>query len=132
MLLTNWLNTLTSKISKRRVFRSRDRRDIRKRWQSIIQNQISTTEALEDRTLLTTFFVDDDFTGTSDFSGTDTDPIAGDDQNAEFGFTAFTTIQQAVSAAVAGDTIIVAAGTYTEDVIVNTSVIIQGANAGIA
>ncbi|QDT78380.1 hypothetical protein Mal35_18290 [Gimesia maris] len=132
MLLTNWLNTLTSRIRKRRVFRSRDRRDIRKRWQSIVHNQISTTEALEDRTLLTTFFVDDDYTGASDFTGTDTDPVTGGDQNAVFGFTAFTTIQQAVSAAVAGDTIIVAAGTYTEDVLVNTSVILQGANAGIA
>lgn len=132
MLLTNWLNTITSRISKRRVFRSRDRRDIRKRWQSIVHNQISTTEALEDRTLLTTFFVDDDYTGASDFTGTDTDPGTGGDQNAVFGFTAFTTIQQAVTAAVAGDTIIVAAGTYTEDVIVDTSVILQGANAGIA
>uniref|UniRef100_UPI003A91A19C LamG-like jellyroll fold domain-containing protein n=1 Tax=Gimesia sp. TaxID=2024833 RepID=UPI003A91A19C len=56
MLLTNWLNTLTSRIRKRRVFRSRDRRDIRRRWQSIVKNQISTTEALEDRTLLTTVF----------------------------------------------------------------------------
>uniref|UniRef100_UPI0030D8FB47 LamG-like jellyroll fold domain-containing protein n=1 Tax=uncultured Gimesia sp. TaxID=1678688 RepID=UPI0030D8FB47 len=57
MLLTNWLNTLTSRIKKRPLFRSRDRRAIRRRWQAIVNNQISTTEALEDRTLLTTFTV---------------------------------------------------------------------------
>jgi hypothetical protein len=56
MLLTNWLGTITSRIKKRRVFRSRDRRDIRKRWQSIVNNQISTTEVLEDRTMLTAPF----------------------------------------------------------------------------
>ncbi|QDT98818.1 golvesin C-terminal-like domain-containing protein [Gimesia aquarii] len=135
MLLTNWLGTLTSRIQKRRVFRSRDRRNIRQRWQSVVNNQISTTEVLEDRTLLTTFFVDDDFSGLSNgdnIVGTDTDPIAPGDQNAIFGTTAFDTIQAAVTAAVAGDTINIAAGTYVEDVIVDTSVILQGANAGIA
>lgn len=114
MLLTNWLNTLTSRIRKRRVFRSRDRRDIRKRWQSIVHNQISTTEALEDRTLLTTFFVDDDYTGASDFTGTDTDPVTGGDQNAVFGVTAFATIQDALGFVADGDTIMVAAGIYNE------------------
>ncbi|WP_417391015.1 choice-of-anchor D domain-containing protein [Gimesia sp.] len=114
MLLTNWLTKLTSRISKRRVFRSRDRRDIRRRWQTIIHNQISTTEALEDRTLLTTFFVDDDFTGASDFSGTDTDPGAGGDQNAVWGVTAFATIQDALGFVADGDTIMVAAGIYNE------------------
>ncbi|WP_197993345.1 LamG-like jellyroll fold domain-containing protein, partial [Gimesia aquarii] len=55
MLLTNWLNALTSRIKKRPTFRSRDRRAIRRRWQAAVNNQISTTEVLEDRTLLTTF-----------------------------------------------------------------------------
>jgi hypothetical protein len=89
---------------------------MRHRWLMAKSNQISTAEVLEDRTLLTTFLVDDDFTmGTPDY-----------------GVTSFDTIQAAVTAAVAGDTINIAAGTYTEDVIVNTSVIFQGANAGIA
>ncbi|WP_417394712.1 LamG-like jellyroll fold domain-containing protein, partial [Gimesia chilikensis] len=133
MLLTNWLTTLTSRIKKRPTFRSRDRRAIRRRWNAAVNNQISTAEVLEDRTLLTTFFVDDDYTGASDFTGTDTDPVTGGDQNAVFGFTAFATIQEAINAAAAsGDIIKVAAGTYAEDVIVDKSVILQGANAGIA
>ncbi|MEQ8855829.1 LamG-like jellyroll fold domain-containing protein, partial [Gimesia sp.] len=133
MLLTNWLTTLTSRIKKRPTFRSRDRRAIRRRWQTATQNQITTAEVLEDRTLLTTFFVDDNYTGASDFTGTDTDPVTGGDQNAVFGFTAFATIQEAINAAAAsGDIINVAAGTYAEDVIVDKSVILQGANAGIA
>ncbi|WP_197998939.1 LamG-like jellyroll fold domain-containing protein, partial [Gimesia aquarii] len=117
MLLTNWLNALTSRIKKRPTFRSRDRRDIRKRWQAAISNQFSTTEVLEDRTLLTTFFVDDDFSGLGNGSviaGTDTDPITPGDQEAVIGTTAFDTIQAALTAAAAtGDTINVAAGLYT-------------------
>ncbi|HEY5383094.1 MAG TPA: right-handed parallel beta-helix repeat-containing protein, partial [Candidatus Paceibacterota bacterium] len=42
------------------------------------------------------------------------------------------TIQAAVNAAAAGDTIIVAAGTYTEQVLVNKKLRINGANAGIS
>ncbi|MCA9022207.1 MAG: hypothetical protein KDA74_18790, partial [Planctomycetaceae bacterium] len=53
MLLTNWLNKLTSRIHKRPAFRSRDRRALRKRWQTACSNRISTAEVLEDRTLLT-------------------------------------------------------------------------------
>ena len=53
MLLTNWLGTLKSHIKKRPLFRSRDRRNIRRRWNTAVQNRISTTEVLEDRTLLT-------------------------------------------------------------------------------
>jgi|GEM_PF-5748335 len=55
MLLSNWLGTLTSRIKKRPVYRSRDRRALRRRWQAAVHNQIATTEILEDRTLLTTF-----------------------------------------------------------------------------
>ncbi|QDT27620.1 hypothetical protein Enr10x_29380 [Gimesia panareensis] len=136
MLLTNWLANVTSRLRKRPVFRSRDRRAIRQRWQTALSNQISTTEVLEDRTLLTTFFVDDDYTAASDFTGTDTDTGTGGDQNAVWNVTAFATIQEAVDAAQLSvdptDTINVAAGTYAEDVIVDTSVILQGANAGIA
>ncbi|MBN68554.1 MAG: hypothetical protein CME32_04645, partial [Gimesia sp.] len=133
MLLTNWLTTLTSRIKKRPTFRSRDRRAIRRRWQTATQNQITTAEVLEDRTLLTTFFVDDDYTGMS-FNDpiTDIDPVTAGDQAGNFGIDVFATIQGAVNAAAAGDTIYVSAGTYSEDVIVNTSVFIQGANSGIA
>ena len=44
----------------------------------------------------------------------------------------YSTIQAAVTAATAGDTIQVAAGTYTEQILVAKDVTINGANAGIA
>ena len=145
MLLTNWLTTLTSRIKKRPTFRSRDRRAIRRRWQTATQNQITTAEVLEDRTLLTTFFVDDSLEITNDqgAGGLDAgDTVtfafgeAGQTVGLIFGTNAFATIQDAVDAAQLSadptDTINVAAGTYAEDVIVDTSVILQGANAGIA
>ncbi|QDU49563.1 golvesin C-terminal-like domain-containing protein [Gimesia panareensis] len=132
MLLTNWLANVTSRLRKRPVFRSRDRRAIRQRWQTALSNQISTTEVLEDRTLLTTFFVDDDYTAASDFTGTDTDPGTGGDQNAVWNVTAFATIQEAVTAAAAsGDTIQVAAGTYNENITLSKQVDLVGAQAGV-
>ena len=54
MLLSNWLETLTSRLRKRPVFRSRNRRAFRRHWQLGLNNQVSTVEVLEDRTLLTT------------------------------------------------------------------------------
>uniref|UniRef100_UPI0030D83D28 beta strand repeat-containing protein n=1 Tax=uncultured Gimesia sp. TaxID=1678688 RepID=UPI0030D83D28 len=133
MLLSNWLGTITSRIKKRPVYRSRDRRAMRRRWLTAKSNQISTAEVLEDRTLLTTFFVDDDFSGlTNGDAIVDIDPETMGDQAGVFGTDAFATIQAAVTAAVAGDTINIADGTYAEDVTVNTSVTLQGANAGIA
>ena len=43
----------------------------------------------------------------------------------------YKTIQKAVNCALAGDTIMVAAGTYNENVAVNKAVILLGANAGV-
>ena len=43
----------------------------------------------------------------------------------------FTTIQAAINAASAGDTIVVAAGTYDEDLNIHTAVVIQGARVGV-
>ncbi|MFI4851711.1 MAG: hypothetical protein ACIAZJ_21540 [Gimesia chilikensis] len=54
MLLTNWLKTLTSRLRRRTVVRSRDRRALRRYWQTALNTQISTVEVLEDRTMLTT------------------------------------------------------------------------------
>lgn len=58
MRLTNWLKTLTSRLKKRPVFRSPDRRALRSHWQQDLNNQLSTIEVLEDRTLLSTTLVD--------------------------------------------------------------------------
>jgi pectin methylesterase-like acyl-CoA thioesterase len=44
----------------------------------------------------------------------------------------FSTIQAAINAAGAGDTISIAAGTYNESLTINKALTIQGANAGIA
>lgn len=46
--------------------------------------------------------------------------------------TYFATIQEAIDAATAGDTIEIAAGTYEEEVLLNKELEIHGANAGIA
>ena len=54
------------------------------------------------------------------------DPVHNVTQN-----TYYTTIQAAIDAANSGDTIIVAAGSYEEEVIVDKPLTLLGANAGI-
>jgi hypothetical protein len=48
-----------------------------------------------------------------------------------FGYDAFATIQDGVNAVAAGGTVYVAAGTYTENVVVNKPVTLDGAQAGV-
>ena len=48
------------------------------------------------------------------------------------GNSGFSTIQAAVDAATAGDTILIAAGSYSENVTINKAVSLLGANAGVA
>jgi parallel beta-helix repeat protein len=67
-------------------------------------------EALEGRQMMATFLVDDDF--------------AADDPAAR----RFNTIQEAVNAAAAGDTVKVGPGTYEESVLVNKQLTIKGAD----
>src|SRR4051812_7705580 len=70
-------------------------------------------ESLEERRLLAVLLVDDDFSGN--------DATAGK----------FTTIQAAVTAAVAGDQIKVRPGTYAENVVITKQLKIVGAQASL-
>ncbi|QDU09046.1 Calx-beta domain-containing protein [Gimesia aquarii] len=58
MLISNWLSALVSTIQRRPRYNSRARRAIRKRWQAIQQNCLSTVDRLEERTLLTAQIID--------------------------------------------------------------------------
>ncbi|QDT43754.1 hypothetical protein Pan241w_38580 [Gimesia alba] len=59
MLITNWLNTLVSRIQPRICSHSRYRRSTTKRWQAVQQSSFSTIEQLEVRQMLTsTLFLD--------------------------------------------------------------------------
>jgi autotransporter-associated beta strand protein len=91
-------------------------------------------EQLEDRRVLASML----YVDTTDIGGTDPNQakFTTDGQPAVTGLTLggdiFTTIGAAISAAQSGDTILVADGTYTEDVVVDRQLILSGANAGIA
>ncbi|QDV51352.1 golvesin C-terminal-like domain-containing protein [Gimesia fumaroli] len=65
MLISNWLSSLVSRIRRRPRYNSRARRAIRKRWQAIQQNRLTTVDRLEDRTLLTAQIIDNGDTGFS-------------------------------------------------------------------
>ncbi|WP_197998444.1 tandem-95 repeat protein, partial [Gimesia aquarii] len=54
MLISNWLSALISRIQRRPRYNSRARRAIRKRWEAVQQNRLTTVDALEERTMLTT------------------------------------------------------------------------------
>ncbi|WP_339729543.1 Calx-beta domain-containing protein, partial [uncultured Gimesia sp.] len=55
MLISNWLSALVSRIRRRPRYNSRARRTIRKRWQAVQQNRLTTVDSLEERTMLTGF-----------------------------------------------------------------------------
>lgn len=84
-------------------------------------------ERLEDRTLLTTFLVDGSFAGLAD--GTDPD---GDGPATAIGVDAFASIQAALDAAQDGDTIIINAGRYYENIRIYKSLNISGATGHAA
>ena len=111
----------------------------------VLRRKSLHVEALEDRCTPTTFYVANaaSFAITNDvgpvgLSAGDTvtwDPgtntsFAGPVTNLTFGTNAFASIQDAVNAASAGDTIDVAAGTYSEKVTVNKAVTLDGAQFG--
>ncbi len=120
MLLTNWLTGLFQNRSKKRHAR-------RQNLKLHTSQLVGQTELLEDRTLLSTFYVDDvagDFTDGNGGPLNPGDPVTwnptGNDHPAGtvggliFGTNAFLTIQDAIAAAApTGDTILVAAGEYT-------------------
>ena len=59
MLITNWLSALVTRIRHRPRYNSRTRRSIRKRWQAIQQNKITTVDVLEAREMLTSLSITD-------------------------------------------------------------------------
>jgi hypothetical protein len=74
-----------------------------------------------------TVYVDDDWADLA--TGTDPD---GDGPAGLIGFDAFATIGDGVANVADGGAVLIAAGTYTEDVTVSKSLTINGANAGIS
>ena len=123
MRIANWLQRLVSSISTRHGNRTHSRRPAAN-WQRF---DVSTvTERLEDRALLSTFYVDDTFAN----------PVVGQDPDGagpalDFGTDSFATIQGAVTASSSGDTVSVAAGTYNEFVTIDKSLNLLGAQAGV-
>jgi len=87
---------------------------------------VRTSEALEDRTLLSTFYVDDTFSS----AGNGVDPD-GDGPATSMGDDSFSTLQEALDVSADGDVIIIGAGNYAEDISVTTDVSIIGAT-GVA
>ncbi|MES2793629.1 MAG: right-handed parallel beta-helix repeat-containing protein, partial [Planctomycetota bacterium] len=137
MRLTPWLSLFSTSATRSKVTRAQTKRSGR--------SIIGTLESLEDRIVLTAlttdFYVDDTFVITNDVGAaglsvgdtvTFANAEAGQTTNLIYGANAFSTIQAAVTAASAGDTVNVAVGTYVESVNVTKSLTIKGANAGIA
>jgi len=98
-------------------------------------------DVLEDRTVPATLYVNDNWSilhdiGPAGLSAGDTVKnsldVGAKPVTATFGTNAFANINDAVAAAHAGDTINVLAGNYTGDVTLNTSVTLNGANAGVS
>ncbi|MBL8827237.1 MAG: right-handed parallel beta-helix repeat-containing protein [Planctomycetaceae bacterium] len=111
--LKNWIYSLTHQSTPRA-------RKTFKRWQRF--------EPLESRYVLSTFYVDDNFTN----------PVVGQDPDGagpatNFGTDSFATIQAGINAsATSGDTVQVNSGTYAESLVVtNKSVTLLGAQANI-
>ncbi|MCA9068753.1 MAG: hypothetical protein KDA84_07510, partial [Planctomycetaceae bacterium] len=120
MVLTNWLNDL---FQSRSTHRRSARRNAYRPYRQHTPQLVGQSELLEDRTLLSTFYVDDNFAGTT--PGTDPDG-AGPATN--FGVDSFATIQGAVDVTLDGDTVQVNDGAYIENVTITTNISLLSVN----
>ena len=143
MRLTSWLAQFPQSIARRINLLNQRHPRSRQRSEQRSVMRCSSAERLEQRTLLTIFYVDDSFAITDDvgivgvLDAGDTVTFApgepGETTGLIFGDNAFDTIQAAINAAsTSGDTIQVASGEYKENPIVDKSVSINGPNVGTA
>jgi hypothetical protein len=114
MLLKSWLLVLKAGWNRSTGDRRAVRHSRLRRREVVSSSQL--IERFEDRTLLSTIYVDETFAGVS--TGSQTNP--------------FTTIQAGVNAAApgGGDTVQVAPGTYAENVTIDRPLTLDGAKAG--
>ena len=127
MFIKSWIQRLSNRMVFNRTHRQGSRIQSRRPGVAWQQSEVSQlAERLEERTLLTTFYVDDNFA--NPVNGQDPD---GAGPSTNFGTDSFATIQQAINLALPGYIVSVYPGTYNETISINKSLTLQS-TAGAA